>query len=559
MTYDHKKLESSFQHKYREPDYGLDWLAPEVVRKIQEDVGLQKVLDDEWQRLKETKDQICKEVFPDGDVKQHIPINITRLLDRSRQRIHTEDGSSADDRYTPVEVVERVEKLLQELEVTRAIAEGDTIGREVIGTLAAQSVGEPATQMTLNTFHFAGVGAKNVTLGVPRLKELINVAKKVKTPSLAVFLSGDLGQDQARAKDPQTKTTLKGDGRQADENTERSMLEHTTLEKVTSFTQIFWDPDPEHTLVEEDKEWVSLYYELPDEDENPERCGPWILGPTGRVGHRRTVDGLKRLLRIQLSNKVMTDKKLTVREVGERILRDFMNDLDCIFTDDNAEELVLRIRLLKEADQVGAVGAQIAQLAQLARPIPDLSVVAAETTSAAMALSLGHSRLGLALHAVVLCAADVAPVTVAPAAVLDEMLGAAPTTVDPDAPPPPLPPGLFPPTVAPPAIVPNAPACASDLTSLIFTAARADGSDPQGSKTPHDRGKITCFDDVLCAYLAVRFVSALLHAAKNVDTAVMNCNLDDDEDDSRRRLLEAPMEVSLRGRGILPPSAYGLE
>lgn len=38
----------------------------------------------------------------------------------------------------------------------------------------------------------------------------------------------------------------------------------------------------------------SRYYELPDEDENPERCGPWILGPTGRVGHRRTVDGLKR-------------------------------------------------------------------------------------------------------------------------------------------------------------------------------------------------------------------------------------------------------------------------
>ncbi|CAL1161768.1 unnamed protein product [Cladocopium goreaui] len=103
-------------------------------------------------------------------------------------------------------------------------------------------------------------------------QELINVAKKVKTPSLAwapgcpgtstvsaVFLKGELGQIQERAKDVQ------------------SMLEHTTLEKVTSFTQIFWDPDPEHTLVEEDKEWVSLYYELPDEDENPERCGPWPL------------------------------------------------------------------------------------------------------------------------------------------------------------------------------------------------------------------------------------------------------------------------------------------
>ena len=42
--------------------------------------------------------------------------------------------------------------------------------------------------MTLNTFHFAGVGSKNVTLGVPRLKEIINVAKKIKTPSLTVFL-----------------------------------------------------------------------------------------------------------------------------------------------------------------------------------------------------------------------------------------------------------------------------------------------------------------------------------------------------------------------------------
>jgi len=40
----------------------------------------------------------------------------------------------------------------------------------MIGALAAQSIGEPATQMTLNTFHFAGVSAKNVTLGVPRLK-----------------------------------------------------------------------------------------------------------------------------------------------------------------------------------------------------------------------------------------------------------------------------------------------------------------------------------------------------------------------------------------------------
>jgi DNA-directed RNA polymerase II subunit RPB1 len=61
---------------------------------------------------------------------------------------------------------------------------------EMVGPLAAQSLGEPATQMTLNTFHYAGVSAKNVTLGVPRLKEIINVSRNPKTPSLTVYLKG---------------------------------------------------------------------------------------------------------------------------------------------------------------------------------------------------------------------------------------------------------------------------------------------------------------------------------------------------------------------------------
>jgi len=70
----------------------------------------------------------------------------------------------------------------------------------MVGALAAQSLGEPATQMTLNTFHYAGVSAKNVTLGVPRLKEIINVSKKPRTPSLTVFLTGAAAKDAEKAK-----------------------------------------------------------------------------------------------------------------------------------------------------------------------------------------------------------------------------------------------------------------------------------------------------------------------------------------------------------------------
>lgn len=56
-----------------------------------------------------------------------------------------------------------------------------------VGIIAAQSIGEPSTQMTLNTFHLAGVGGKNVTLGIPRLREIIMVASKViKTPIISI-------------------------------------------------------------------------------------------------------------------------------------------------------------------------------------------------------------------------------------------------------------------------------------------------------------------------------------------------------------------------------------
>ena len=58
---------------------------------------------------------------------------------------------------------------------------------EAVGALAAQSVGEPSTQMTLNTFHLAGHGAGNVTLGIPRLREIIMTASAaIKTPQITV-------------------------------------------------------------------------------------------------------------------------------------------------------------------------------------------------------------------------------------------------------------------------------------------------------------------------------------------------------------------------------------
>lgn len=70
---------------------------------------------------------------------------------------------------------------------------------ENVGTIAAQSIGEPSTQMTLNTFHLAGHGAANMTLGIPRLKEiLMTTPTNIKTPCMTVFFNphSDLTTDK---------------------------------------------------------------------------------------------------------------------------------------------------------------------------------------------------------------------------------------------------------------------------------------------------------------------------------------------------------------------------
>ncbi|EJU02622.1 subunit of DNA dependent RNA-polymerase [Dacryopinax primogenitus] len=73
---------------------------------------------------------------------------------------------------------------------------------EAVGLLAAQCIGEPSTQMTLNTFHFAGHGAANVTLGIPRLREIVMTAStKPKTPTMTIVMkASDSPTEQVAAK-----------------------------------------------------------------------------------------------------------------------------------------------------------------------------------------------------------------------------------------------------------------------------------------------------------------------------------------------------------------------
>ncbi|CAJ0937344.1 unnamed protein product, partial [Mesorhabditis belari] len=87
----------------------------------------------------------------------------------------------------------------------KAISEPGT----TVGAIAATSIGEPSTQMTLKTFHFAGVASMNITQGVPRIKEIINAVKSISTPVISASLRDESDGDLARrCKARIEKTTL---------------------------------------------------------------------------------------------------------------------------------------------------------------------------------------------------------------------------------------------------------------------------------------------------------------------------------------------------------------
>ena len=135
----------------------------------------------------------------------------------------------------------------------------------------------------------------------------------MRTPSLTIYLVETLRRDSDQAKEIQAK------------------LEYTTLGDVTSVTQIYYDPDPEDTIVDEDREFVQSYCEVPDEDFDPRKMSPWVL-------------------RIELNREDIADKKLRMDEIAQRITEDYANDIHVIYSDDNAEKLVLRIRIVTDEE-----------------------------------------------------------------------------------------------------------------------------------------------------------------------------------------------------------------
>ena len=184
---------------------------------------------------------------------------------------------------------------------------------EMCGVMAAQSIGEPATQMTLNTFHNSGISAKNVTLGVPRLNEILNVAKHIRTPSLTVYMVEEVAFDEDEVKDLLVQ------------------FEFTTLGDLTLCTEIHYDPDPLTSVLEEDRDTVETFFSAAVDEADPELMSPWVL-------------------RIVLNSNLVHIKQLEMEDIANEITEKLNKGVHVVHTDTNDDKLVLRIRIVLEPE-----------------------------------------------------------------------------------------------------------------------------------------------------------------------------------------------------------------
>ena len=201
--------------------------------------------------------------------------------------------------------------------ITNKFLESIDCPGNLVGIIAAQSIGEPATQMTLNTFHFAGVGSKSeVVRGVPRLKEIISASKNIKSPLITAFLDDDSAYNKEKATNVLNNIGI------------------SSIKDISISSSIYYehpdDPDPI------DSDLINLYREFEEYglyryEGTSEKVNPWVL-------------------RFKFDRQEMIDREIKMIDIYNAINFKFnkdnrdTDDIICVYSDDNAEELIFRIQ-----------------------------------------------------------------------------------------------------------------------------------------------------------------------------------------------------------------------
>ena len=188
---------------------------------------------------------------------------------------------------------------------------------EMVGVVAGQSIGEPTTQLTLNTFHQAGSAKANATRGVPRIEEILRLTKNPKNPSITVFLKDDDRFNKEKA------------------SHYAKILKHMRLVDVIQKVEIVFDPTADKKTVKtEDQTYLDQYYEF---ERLVEECG----GNGGRGGGNPS----KWVLRMEMNEETLLENNITMDDIHYAVKNSPVcrENATCIYSDFNAPQLVFRV------------------------------------------------------------------------------------------------------------------------------------------------------------------------------------------------------------------------
>lgn len=345
----------------------------------------------------EKRDEIVKNVFKMRDNKNvHMPVCFTHIINNVQGMQHITKNSMVD--ITPLDVYDMIEdnyKVLERLyyapptqlfkamyyyylspkellvikrfnkkaltvlleTITLMYKRALVAPGEMVGMIAAQSIGEPTTQLTLNTFHSAGVASKsNVTRGVPRIEEILSLSENPKNPSLTIYMKKDeeLDKELVRDKIPS--------------------IELTILKEIVESVEICFDPDDMNTLIEQDKDIMSQYFEfekMVDEcmSSSTEQMMKNVAGTgagTGTLENPSAVaaeaaslpevsasgasgsapnEKSKWIIRMTMDREAMLDRKISMDDIHFALKNIYTDEITCMYADYNSDNLVFRLRL----------------------------------------------------------------------------------------------------------------------------------------------------------------------------------------------------------------------
>lgn len=388
-SFDASKLEKEYINYFNMDPNGKDFkdqfvwtptqlknlLTPEAYAEWISDVKNnhgQQFLDQELKQILEDRRVLREDMYKHLSSSKHgiiwSPVKFSRLLDWIKYTCSLDTADNGD--ISPLEVIQKTNALIKDMKVSHDSSTNEVCTRhfrflvrnylnskrlisehkfnrqaldlillkikehyenamidpgEMVGTIAAQSIGERLTQLTLDSFHKAGTGGRSKKLNdVPRVREITSATSNPKTPYLNIYISSELlGLDPSDTR-PEPPISHVEAIRRCELILDQ--IQYTTLNSLIENYQIFFDPIEAKTIVEEDQKWLAAAHDVmgtsPEDTDTP-----WLL-------------------RFEF-NSAEKIQNMNIREIANKI-EDLSTEevrLNILHTPQNSPKVIMRIRV----------------------------------------------------------------------------------------------------------------------------------------------------------------------------------------------------------------------